>query len=184
MLIATLETYLFFIFGGIAVIAGLAMVFNKNAVHSALFLLLNLVMVAGLYVLLNAEFIAVIQIMIYAGAIVVLILFVIMFLGAELGERIPTWLTAKTLMVFFLGAVFLTITGTAVFEWLSVGQAIQGDVTPELVAERGNVELVGEALFTDYVLPFEFVSVLLLVGIVGVITLGGWRKVQHRTNDE
>ena len=74
----------------------------------------------------------------------------------------------------------LTITGTAVFEWFGVAQPIQGDVTPEMVAQRGSVELVGESLFTDYLLPFEFTSVLLLIGIVGVITLGGWKKVQHR----
>ncbi len=184
MLLANLELTLFFLFGGVAVIAAFGVVFNKNVVHSALFLLLDMVMLAGLYVLLNAEYIAVIQILVYAGAIVVLILFVIMFLGAELGERIPTWLTVRNLIVVFLAAVFLTVTGTAVFEWLGVGQAIHGNVTPQLITQNGSVEMVGAAIFTDYILPFEFASVVLLVGIVGVITLGGWRKVQHRKNSE
>jgi len=174
-----MEIYLFFALAGLAVIAALAMVFNKNAVHSALFLLLNLAMVAGLYVMLNAQFIAVAQIIVYAGAIVVLILFVIMLLGAELGENIPQWLTAKNVVAVVLAVVFLTITGTAVFEWLYPVQAIRGPVTDEVVAQTGSVQLVGQALFTDYLLPFELTSVLLLVGVVGVVVLGGWRKVQH-----
>ncbi len=174
------ETYLFFIFGGLAVFAALAMVFNKNAVHSALFLLLNLAMIAGLYVLLNAQFIAVAQIIVYAGAIVVLVLFVIMLLGAELGEKIPQWLTVRNSVMVVLAVVFLTITGTAVFEWLYSTPALKGPVTDSMTAQQGNVELVGEALFTSYLLPFELASVLLLVGIVGVVVLGSWRFVQHR----
>jgi NADH-quinone oxidoreductase subunit J len=175
-----LEMYLFFAFAGLAVIAALAMVFNKNAVHSALFLLLNLCMVAGLYVLLNAQFIAAVQIIVYAGAIVVLILFVIMLLGAELGEKISHWFTVRNTIAGFLAIALLTVIGTAVFEWLGFTLAIKGEVTQEMIAQRGSVELVGESLFTEYLLPFELTSVLLLVGIVGVVILGGWRKVQHR----
>jgi len=172
------EVTLFLITAAVAVVAGLAMVFSRNAVHSALFLLLNLCMLAVLYVLLNAQFIAAAQIVVYAGAIVVLVLFVIMLLGAELGEVIPSWLTPKTAAVVFLGLVLLTVLGTAVFE-----NPLRGSkdvITEEMVAEVGSVELVGRSLFTDYLLAFELTSVLLLVGIVGVVVLGGWRKVQHK----
>ncbi|MFQ5577382.1 MAG: NADH-quinone oxidoreductase subunit J [Anaerolineae bacterium] len=179
-----LETYLFLFFGGVAVVAALAMVFSRNAVHSALFLLLNLCMVAAIYVLLNAQFIAAVQIVVYAGAIVVLVLFVIMLLGAELGEKIPSWLTPRNAAAVFLALALLTITGTAVFEWLSLPQAVTGPVTDAVVAQQGSVQLVGLALFTQYLLPFELTSVLLLVGIVGVVVLGGWRKVQHRERGE
>ena len=88
------EQYFFLILATVAVVAALAMVFSRNAVHSALFLLLDLCILAVLYVLLNAPFIAAVQIVVYAGAIVVLVLFVIMLLGAELGEAIPTWLSS------------------------------------------------------------------------------------------
>ncbi len=175
-----METILFFLFGGLAVIAALAVVFNRNVVHSALFLLLNLVMIAGLYVLLNAQFIAVAQIMVYAGGILVMILFVVMLLGAELGESIPQWLTPLNTIKVALAAIFLTVTGTAVFEWLYSTSAMRGNMTDQLIAEQGSVQLVGEALFTEYLLPFELASILLLVGIVGVVLLGGWRFVQHR----
>lgn len=179
-----IELILFWAFSGIAVVAALAMVFNKNAVHSALFLLLNMAMVAGLYVLLNAPFVAMVQIVVYAGAIVVLILFVIMLLGAELGEKISNWFTVKNGVMVFLAVALFTITGSAVYEWLYSTRPLMGVITPEVTAQRGSVQLVGQALFTDYILAFELTSVLLLTGIVGVVLLGGWKKVQHGGADE
>ena len=158
------------------------MVFSRNAVHSALFLLLNFCMLAALYVMLNAQFIAAAQIIVYAGAIVVLVLFVIMLLGAELGESIPNWITPKTILVSFLGLALLTVTGSAVSEYVIRGQ--RGEATDALIASEGSVELVGIALFTDYLLAFELTSVLLLVGIVGVVVLGGWRRMQHKQTSE
>jgi len=173
-----MEQLIFLIVSGIAIAAALSMVFSRNAVHSALFLLLNLCMLAVHYVLLNAQFIAAAQIVVYAGAIVVLVLFVIMLLGAELGEAIPTWLTPKHGLVAFLGLVLLTVLGSAVSEYIIRGES--GTATAAMVAQEGSIELVGIALFTDYVLAFELTSVLLLVGIIGVVVLGGWRQVQHR----
>jgi NADH-quinone oxidoreductase subunit J len=101
-----------------------------------------------------------------------------MLLGAELGENIPIWLNAKSAFVILLGLILLTVTGTAVFEYLARGQ--QGGITQEVVAATGSVELIGEVLFTQYLLAFELASILLLVGIVGVVILGGWRRVQHK----
>ena len=177
-----MEVFLFLILAAIAIGAALAMVFSRNAVHSALFLLLNFCMVAVLYLLLNAQFIAVTQIVVYAGAIVVLVLFVIMLLGAELGESIPSWITPRHGLLIFLGLAMLTVVGTAVYEEFGryLAKAVRGDITPEVIASEGSVELVGRALFTDYLLAFELTSVLLLVGIIGVVVLGGWRKVQHK----
>ena len=173
-----MEVILFMLIAIVAIGAALAMVFSRNAVHSALFLLLNFCMMAALYVMLNAQFIAVAQIVVYAGAIVVLVLFVIMLLGAELGESIPAWITPKHIFIVFLGLALLTITGSAVSEYVIRGQ--RGEVTDALVATEGSVELVGLALFTDYLLAFELTSVLLLVGIIGVVVLGGWRRMQHK----
>ena len=107
-----MEMLLFMIFAAVAVGAALAMVFSRNAVHSALFLLLNFCMLAALYVLLNAQFIAMAQIVVYAGAIVVLVLFVIMLLGAELGETNELRAQATThQLVFRLRIVIGTMVG-------------------------------------------------------------------------
>jgi len=155
--------------------AAIAVIFSKNAVHSALFLLLNFIMLAGLYILMSAQFIAALQVIVYAGAIVVLILFVIMLLGAELGESVPTWFTPKNMFVALLSLILLTLAGTAVKR--NFPENLSTLNTP---SDWGSVENVGMALFTDYVLAFEIAGVLLLVGIIGVVVLSGWeRKIEE-----
>lgn len=163
-----LETLMFFIFAAVSVYAALGMVFSKNAIYSALLLLLNFCMMAGLYILLSAQFIAAVQIMVYAGAIVVLILFVVMLLGAELGETITSWITPKTAIAALLAFTLLAVTGTA------VGSSQANPIEIEALAEWGSPKAVGLSLLTDYVLAFEFTGILLTVGIVGVVILGEW----------
>ncbi len=164
---------LFFILAAIAVIAAFGVIFNRNVVHSALSLLVNFCVLAFLYVMLNAQFLAVVQILVYAGAIVVLFLFVVMLLGAELGEKVTRWLTVRNAFLVALGLVLLTLVGTAVFENSFVYQTAgkTGNLTPEAVQQFGQTQLVSRSLFTDYLLAFELASVLLLVGIVGVVWL-------------
>ncbi len=164
---------LFYVFAATAVIAAFGVVFNKNVVHSALWLLVNFCVLAMLYVSLNAQFLAVVQLLIYAGAIVVLFLFVVMLLGAELGEKVSSWLTVRNAFLAALGLVLLTLIGTAVFENPFVYQTDgkTGQMTTEAVAQFGQTQLVSASLFTDYLLAFELASVLLLVGIVGVVWL-------------
>ncbi len=159
----------FFVVAAIAVIAAFMVVFNKNVVHSALALLANFTMVAVLYFTLNAQFLGIAQVLVYAGAIVVLFLFVVMLLGAELGEKVTSWFTVRNIIVFGMGFAFLTIVGTAVFESAIYGA--QGDFTPEIAAEFGQTQAVARVLFTQYTLPFQLVAVLLTVGVVGVVWL-------------
>lgn len=159
----------FLIVAAIAVIAAFGVIFNRNVVHSALSLLVNFCSLAVLYFMLNAQFLAVAQILVYAGAIVVLFLFVVMLLGAELGEKISSWLTVQNAFLAALGIILLTIVGTAVFENYINGA--RGDFTVEAVQEYGQVQMIGSVLFTDYVLAFQLVAVLLSVGIIGVIWL-------------
>jgi NADH-quinone oxidoreductase subunit J len=164
----SLEQGVFFFFAITSVLAAFGVIFQKNAVHSALYLLLNFASLAVLYLLLDAQFIAVAQVIIYAGAIVVLFLFVVMLLGAEFGERVAgsrRW----TYMAVILGLVLLTLVGTIVFE-NAIGGA-QGSDTLEAIAQAGNAQLLGEVLFTRYLLPFEMASVLLLIGMIGVVAL-------------
>lgn len=164
-----LEQILFFIIAAVAVVAALGVIFNKNLVHSALSLLVNFGALAVLYVMLNAQFLGIVQILVYAGAIVVLFLFVVMLLGAELGEKVTTWLTVRNAVMTVLSLVLLTIVGTAVFE--NYIQGARGNFTVEAVQQYGQAQMIGSVLFTDYVLPFQLVGVLLSVGVIGVVWL-------------
>ncbi|MBN1992594.1 MAG: NADH-quinone oxidoreductase subunit J [Anaerolineae bacterium] len=174
----------FFILAAMAVVAAFGVIFNKNVVHSALSLLVNFCALAVFYFMLNAQFLAIVQILVYAGAIVVLFLFVVMLLGAELGEKVSTWLTVRNAFLAALGLVLLTIIGTAVFENNHVFQTAgkTGDLTTAAVQQYGQTQMISRALFTDYLLAFELASVLLLVGIVGVVWLA--RQPQERAGPE
>ncbi len=165
-----MQLIFFYILAIVAVGSALGVIFNRNVVHSALSLLVNFCTVAIFYFMLNAQFLGVVQILVYAGAVVVLILFVVMLLGAELGEQVPAWVTPQTLLMVGLSLILLTVIGSAVFEYPV--QGTHGNLTTAAVLQYGQVELIGAALFTDYLLPFELAGVLLLVGIVGVIWLG------------
>ena len=168
-----MEQTFFFILAAIAVASAFGVVFNRNVVHSALSLLVNFCILAILYFMLNAQFLAVVQILVYAGAIVVLFLFVVMLLGAELGEKVSSWLTIRNAFIIALGLILLTVIGTAVFENSYIFQTAgkTGELTHEAVQQYGQTQMVSRALFTDYLLAFELASVLLLGGIVGVVWL-------------
>jgi NADH-quinone oxidoreductase subunit J len=180
---------LFFVFAATAVIAAFGVIFNKNVVHSALWLLVNFCVLAILYVMLNAQFLAVVQLLVYAGAVVVLFLFVVMLLGAELGEKVSSWLTVRNAFLVALGLVLLTLIGTTVFEnyqflphYAPPPPAKTGNLTTEAVQQFGQIQVISRALFTDYLLAFELASVLLLVGIVGVVWLA--RRSPESGEDE
>lgn len=179
-----LEQIFFLILAAIVVVAALGVIFNKNVVHSALALLVNFCVLAILYFMLNAQFLAIVQILVYAGAIVVLFLFVVMLLGAELGERVSSWITVRNVFLVALGFGLLTLIGTVVFENAYIFQTIgkTGDLTQEAVQQYGQTQIISRALFTDYLLAFELASVLLLVGIVGVVWLA--RQPQKRKVQE
>ena len=166
----------FLILAIIAVLAALAVIFNRNVVHSALALLVNFSAIAALYFTLNAQFLGIAQILVYAGAIVVLFLFVVMLLGADLGEPVKSWITGRNIGIVILGLIMLTIIGTAVFENTIFGA--QGDFSQELVAQVGQTQALGAILFTRYLVPFQLVAVLLSVGIVGVVWLAQHQRRQ------
>ncbi|WP_322802542.1 NADH-quinone oxidoreductase subunit J [Thermoflexus sp.] len=159
------ELVIFYLLAGIAIATALAMVITRNAVHSALFLVLNLVVVAVFYLLLGAPFVAMVQIAVYAGAVMVLFLFVIMMLGAE---RVggTTGLRWQAPLAGGLGAALI---GGALFAFLQTpaGLAPAGS----LPAPLGDPATIGERLLTTYVLPFEITSILLLIAMVGVVVL-------------
>jgi NADH-quinone oxidoreductase subunit J len=162
-----IDLILFLILALVAIGTAMGMLLSRNAVYSALFLVLNFITVAVFYLLLGAPFIAMSQITVYAGAIMVLFLFVIMLLGAEAISGEFRW---RQLLFPIVLAVIL------------VGEA--GYLLIARVSPSGNVPLPGEApntmanlrelgmaLFNQYLLPFEVTSILLLVAMVGAIVL-------------
>lgn len=176
-----LQQGLFFVLAATSVVAALGVIFNRNAIYSALSLLLNFASLAVIYVMLNAQFIAVVQVVVYAGAIVVLFLFVVMLLGAGGEGRPRNWLDWRTAFFVGIALVLLTLVGTVVYEGVIGGAT--GIATPQRVAEVGQIEAVGVALFTQYLLPFELASVLLLIGLIGAVVLGQrWRATMRRPN--
>jgi NADH-quinone oxidoreductase subunit J len=154
----------FFILATIAVLAALAMIASQNAIHAALFLVINFGTIAIFYLVLNASFLAMVQVAVYAGAIMVLFLFVIMLLGAERlgGKSKLEWQRSLALV---LSLALVVEGGYLLFERI-------GD-QPELTEALTNSspQAVGELLFDSYLLPFELTSVLLLVAMIGAIVL-------------
>jgi NADH-quinone oxidoreductase subunit J len=140
------------------------LILNRNPIHAALFLVLNLASVAGLYLTLRAEFLATAQVIVYAGAIAVLFVFAIMVLIPGKVETGPDPLLAQRSVAALLVAVFL------VLSVLTLRSAVLKGAGPGTHVP-GGVEAVGRLLFTDYLFPFEVTSFLLLAAIVGVLTL-------------
>ncbi|HJQ14569.1 MAG TPA: NADH-quinone oxidoreductase subunit J, partial [Anaerolineales bacterium] len=150
------------------VATALGMLLSRNTIYAALFLVLNFVTVAVFYLLLGAPFIAMAQITIYAGAIMVLFLFVIMLLGAESlpeTEAIP-W--QKPLAAVLALALAVESTVILLTRARPIGDVTQPDAS---VNTATNLRALGEALFTQYLLPFEVTSILLLVAMIGAIVL-------------
>ena len=162
---------LFFGLALVAVASAVGMLISRNAIHSALNLIMNFVAVAVFYLLLGAPFIALTQITVYAGAIMVLFLFVVMLLGVErlgAGKTLP-W---QRPVAVILAVILLIEAGYAIF--MTTGSYQQAGALPSmraLEAGFGAPAAVGEQLFSAYLLPFEIISLLLLVAMVGAIVL-------------
>lgn len=158
--------YIFIMLAVLAIASALAMIINKNVVNSALFLVLNMVSLAGIYLLLNAQFLAVIQILVYAGAIMVLFLFVIMLLNVENEEKLFEKFRVKYFLAFLLG---VAVTGQVFYSLAGVT-----DMLPQIsdkMATVGTVEAVGDVLYTTYLLPFEVTAILLTAAVVGALMI-------------
>jgi len=160
-----ISSYAFYLFALLTLVCGFLVVanpFSRNPVTSAMFLVLTIMSMAGLFVLLHAFFLAAVQVLVYAGAVMVLFLFVIMMLDLKAEERRKLKMTSIVVALVPVGAILLIFLRSL----LQSPPAINGPLT----RDGGTVEL-GKLLFQDYVLPFEVVSVLLLVAMVGVVLL-------------
>ncbi|NJD91860.1 MAG: NADH-quinone oxidoreductase subunit J [Geobacter sp.] len=162
-----MEILFFGLVAAIAIISSILVITNKNPINSALSLILTFFCLATLYVMLEAPFMAAIQIIVYAGAIMVLIVFVIMLLNirSEAGGR--------TNHARFLGS--MTGVLLLILTWTVIGKSsltgAKGAIDSAMIAKVGHTELIGKSLFTEFLLPFEITSVLLLAAIVGAVVL-------------
>ena len=174
-------TYIVFILlAGLAVGSAVAMVAQRNPLYSAISLIGVFVALAGLYLTLAAPFIAVVQIIVYAGAIMVLVVFVIMLLNVEEEVRRPVRLRYLVPTAVLLAAVLFA---EAAFILFYVND-VPAPPSPIAAADASNVGLtasIGTGLFTTYLLPFEITSILILMALVGAMTLA--RRAAARPQD-
>jgi len=161
-----MQLVIFYIFAIISILGALLMVTRKNPLTGAFALVVSLASLAGVFAMLHAEFVFILQILLYAGAIMVLIIFTIMLLNlapAELKE--PPVGRIK-------GVVILVLTAVGLVNFIRVLQTLPGDPPPDNIAVNfGNIEQVGRLMLGQYLYPFEVISVLLLVAVVGVVLL-------------
>ena len=163
------QAIFFYIFAAMVLGGGVLTITRRNAVHSALFLIVSLMGVAGLYLLQQAEFLFAVQIVLYIGGIMVLFLFVIMLVNLDQAAKEKQfngqWIVAL---------VCVAVVGVQVFWFLSKGRTAfeirQPGIMPAASA-MGNTEQLADVLFKDYLLPFEIASILLLVAVVGSVVM-------------
>lgn len=161
-----LELVVFYIFGIVAVVSSLLVITRHNAVHSALFLAVTLLAVAGVFLSLGAEFLAGVQVIVYVGGVVVLFVFVIMLVPND-RVLIERRYNRQSRMVLVVAALLAGELIYALYQGGGFAQAT-GEVQP---AVEGNSQWVGTVLYQNYLLPFEIASILLLVAIIGAVVL-------------
>jgi len=147
------------------VVAAVLVVLSRSAIHSAIYLVLSFLSMAGLYVLLEAEFVAAVQVLVYAGGIMVLFLFVIMLVDLRdpYGSKVGLHGVISGGLGLAVVAVILSVYGR--------GRIPAVPEAASVLRQGGNLEAVGQAIFADYLLPFEIVSLLLLVAMIAAIVL-------------
>ena len=167
-----LEAIVFYTLAAFILGFGVMVITARNTVHSVLFLVANFLCVAVVYVALAAEFLAVIQVLVYAGGIVVLYLFVVMLVSLRALPEVAIDPRRRTRLGFLLAAALLVE-----FSAILVYSATRAPITAPVAAAgpspagAGNTEVVGWLLYTDFLVPFEVASVLLLVAMIGAILL-------------
>jgi NADH-quinone oxidoreductase subunit J len=165
---ATVELVLFWVFAIMTIASASGVIFTRNPIASAMSLVATFFFLAGIYVLLWAHTIAALQVLVYAGAIMVLFLFVIMLLS--LSDHGPVMTFSPTRIAGGAAVVGLFVALTAVFRRLPVTElAWTGDAAR--VQKFGTIKHLGEIMYTQWLFPFEAVSLLLLVAILGAVVV-------------
>jgi NADH-quinone oxidoreductase subunit J len=160
----------FHLLSGLAVFGAIMVVASRQPIYSILYLIITFFAVAGHFLLLSAQFLAVVQVIVYAGAIMVLFLFVVMLLNLK-GDVEPRLPNLIKLGAVGAGGLMLLLLVAAVGKVHTAGVATS-DAIATRTAEIGMVKNVGKVLFTEFLLPFEVVSILFLSAMVGAVLLG------------
>lgn len=165
-----LSTILFSILGLTSLVSAFAMIYVKQPINSALAFIVTLLSIAGLFALLGGSFLFLVQIIIYAGAVVTLILFIIMFLNIK-EENLPhepykaKWILFMSLLISPFTAILISAVNSMNF-------------SPLHLENFGSIKDVGMELYTEWILPFEMISILLLIALIGVVILAK-REASH-----
>jgi NADH-quinone oxidoreductase subunit J len=164
-----IDTVLFYIFALLVLGGGIMTITRRNAVHSAIALIVSLLGVAGLYLLQHAEFLFAVQIVLYVGGIMVLFLFVIMLVNLDQAARERQynrqwWVALAAVTAVGAEIGYFLYRGRGAFH---IAESAAQNLTPGL----GNTEQVADSLFSEYLLPFEIASILLLVAVVGAVVM-------------
>jgi NADH-quinone oxidoreductase subunit J len=176
-----LDNVVFWVFAPIAVASGVGLLVMRNAVHAALFLVVNFFCLAVMYLLLDAPFLFSVQIIVYAGAIMVLFLFVIMLLGVDRTEVRGERLFGQRWLAVGLGVGFVIELFVALRAGVGFGTRAPGGF--DAVNEGGNTQALAKVLFSRYFFPFEVTSILLLVAAIAAMVLAQ-RKARAVTQAE
>lgn len=164
------NTIFFYALSAISLLAAGGVVVAKNPVHSAIFLVLTLFNTAGIFVMLGAEFLAAAQVIVYAGAALVLMLFLLMLVDPKALPERDAGHPVQRIVGPLLGLILFLEVAAAIANRAMVGQ--QGNADPATISfVGGSTQAIGNLLFTQFLLPFEIISLVLLVGVVGAIVL-------------
>jgi len=170
----TLNVFYFLSF--LAILSAIMVVLSKNPVYSVLYLIITFFCIAGHYILLNAQFLFIVHIIVYAGAIMVLFLYVIMLLNLN-RESEPH----KSNLLKFAATICAGLIMVVLIASLKETEGMIQQKTAN--ADIGTVKALGQVMFTDFLLPFEITSVLLLAAMVGAVMLGKPEKAANNTNN-
>lgn len=160
---------IWYFLSALTLLSALMVVFARNPIHSVLYLVFTFFCISGHYVLLNAQFLMAVNIIVYAGAIMVLFLFVIMML--DLRKNMPESKSSLTKLAGSIVSGTLLVILVAVFHKNNL-PAPTAENTANFTSQTGMVENLGKVLYSEYLLPFELVSILFFVAMVGAVLLG------------
>jgi NADH-quinone oxidoreductase subunit J len=178
-LVAHFGAIVFYTLAAVAVAGAAGVIAYRNPVHAAMSLLMTFLAVAGLFVLQRAELIAAVQVLVYAGGVMVLFLFVIMLVNVRTLPAQEKYVRRLVPVAILVSAVLAALVCVGV--WAAF-RGPAGDPAPLISVEGkaiGNTEAVGWSLYRDYLLPFEVVSVVLLVAMIGAIVMGRKEKEER-----
>ena len=159
-----MSPFFFYLFAAVLILASLAVVLARNPLYSVLSLVVVIFSLASLFMLLEAFFVGVVLLLVYAGAVLVFFLFVVMCLNLNTQAFISIQQSRFRLLGWLIGFMFL-----AELFWVIMGSLTARAIEPSSV--RGTIEVIGKILFTDYLLPFELTSFLLLIAVFGIVSL-------------